>query len=226
MKRCALPTWRSAPRFGFTVAAMAAALLLGAGSWHVGHTPVVEAQNPCTNYYSSQSPPRDVGWRPCNMTTYQQNISYIAFNNWVSRFGHSTTHTKLLSSCSVDSNLRVWGRNPANTQAFCGDPGDIACFAPQYVDIVGLGDQIRVYRAYIVFDYVYFDGLWDAGPQMHIIAHEFGHGMGLADPHACGESVMSGSSAAFPCTDMVDNGPYPNDVCVPDSKMGYGSGRC
>ena len=82
-----------------------------------------------------------------------------------------------------------------------------------------------MFRAYIVFDYRFFDDLFDPGPQMHIMAHEFGHGMGLGDPdppHVRGESVMS----LAPCTDMVDNGPYPNDVCVPDSRMGYGSGRC
>lgn len=175
-------------------------------------------------YYSTVPPAsRDVGWLACATTDYEENITSIGFNVWKNTFGNSIKHTKYPDSCGqLDKNMRLWARSAGDTHTDCQNQNAVACFKPVDWVVDGLGN-LRIRKSYLEFDWAYFDGLWDAQKQMHIMEHEFGHGMSLGDPHSCGESVMSYAG----CTDAVHGGTvYPNDVCFPDYYLGYGQARC
>lgn len=183
--------------------------------------------------YYLGSPSKWVDWKHCNMNSYQWNIAGIAFNNWNAKFQQGTGNSHLGSGCSFSggAELVVQGQASSAMEIECGLPVRVACYRAEDISGVYYNSWcpclvLQVTTASIVFDVFYWNDLWHPTKQMHIFAHEFGHGMGLDDPHACGESVMSHGG----CLDLVHGWPpFPNDVCSPDIIFGYSAGsggRC
>jgi len=175
--------------------------------------------------YHLGSPSKVVDWKHCNMTSYQWNMAGIAFNNWNAKFQQGTSNNHLGSGCSYTTGMEMYvlGSAGAAMEIECGIPA-IACYR---MSAIGGGAYfndycacvvLKVTKAEIVFDAIYWNDLWDLYKQMHVFAHEFGHGMGIGHLHACGTSVMSGKD----CDDLVHGWPpHPNDVCSPDILYGY-----
>lgn len=195
-------------------------------------------------FSSVSSGSRKVEWRPCNVSPSEQvTAQFGGYGNWEIKFDHSIDAVKLGVSCGTPEDLRVWGKSSEAAASACGVP-DVApadghpdfliagCFATsagngQYYTA---GSTRVVQWATHYFDYPYIDSLIaDNGmgtyDEANHFAHEFGHGMGLADHNqACGYGpfVMVQS----PCDELVNNGTYPNDVCTPDTLFGYSPARC
>lgn len=154
------------------------------------------------------------------MTSYEQNTTGVAFNNWTSRFGHSIQHYKLTAQCLTDADMYIDAVSTEDIGGpqYCGQPAAACLDRTTQVH----GGHNDVIHSDLFYDWDYFAYPYSAGQSMHLMAHEFGHGMALAHHGACGGAVMSPPG----CTDMVDNGPYPNDVCEPDRYLGYFLSRC
>lgn len=194
------------------------------------------------NWKSSFSQ-REIRWQRCFASDWEYNTAYIGFNNWKANFGHSTYHTFRGVNCNPnnDENLRIYARTSSQMQSedWCIQ-GAIACLFPKYCYLADWphttgcffsSSLMNLLQAYIVYDYQWLTsspsmnpgGLPSPAAYIHFFGHEFGHGMALGDHYGCSpESIMTGEG----CTHMVDSGSPPNDVCVPDERMGYGSSRC
>lgn len=185
--------------------------------------------------------PRGLRWQQCGANDLEFNTAYIAFNNWAANFGHNTYHTYTGYNCTPanDENLVVRSVFPSQIDAYC-PAGAVACFygkscyRADYPYTPGCNFTfllMNVLQAYIVYDWVWLTSDASMNPggmpspirYAHMFGHEFGHAMRLEDHHGCSPaSIMTGAG----CTHMVNSGPPPNDVCVPDEYMGYGTARC
>jgi hypothetical protein len=233
-----------------------AALIISGGLMTVdsgtpeGPSPV-EANHPETVYprvwrnWRSQFSQREIRWQRCNISDFEWETAGLAFNNWKSNFGHSTYHTYVGFNCTQanDENLRVWGRTTsAMLDGFYCPAGAKACFhaktcykaAYPYTNGCYFSELMNVIQGYIVYDYQWLrtsalmnpDGLPSPLAYAHLFGHEFGHAMALGHHSGCSPQINPSIMNGEGCTDMVDSGPPPNDVCVPDQNMGYGTSRC
>lgn len=193
------------------------------------------------NWRSSFSQ-REIRWQKCATSDWEWTTAYLSLNNWSANFGHSTYHTYVGLNCNEnnDDSLRVWARTTYAMQdgVYCV-PGAPACFYgkfcykasdPSVISCKLQQSLMNVLQGYIVYDWQWLTSSPFMNPggmpspirYIHMFGHEFGHSMRLKHHDGCPETIMGGEG----CTDMVDSGPAPNDVCVPDENMGYGSSRC
>jgi len=96
------------------------------------------------------------------------------------KFNNRVTWTRT-TDCGAASDLLYWGKDNGYVDTFCQYVGAYACYDPYPTECFAPRNRnVAKENALIVVAYSRVSGQTDAQAK-HTYAHEFGHGMGLAD---------------------------------------------
>ena len=148
------------------------------------------------DYYYGQD--GNITVRICENMGKPASVAEAALSDWMAKFNNRVSWTRR-TDCGAASDLLYWGRDNAYVDDYCDYVGAYACYDPYPTEwFAPRSRNVAKDNALIVVAYSRMAGRTDAQAK-HIFAHEFGHGMGLAEHSLTDCSTVMGGQG---CTTL------------------------